>query len=122
MCDQCPLPSVCNAYGKSKVDQYPKRIRRPKTPEYQLAVGVVHKNGCVLITRRKPEGLLGGMWEFPNGKIKKEKSAEAACVKRIREEVNLAVEICEHLTRVRHAYTHLRSPWTYSGAAMSPEG
>ncbi len=108
VCDPCPLASVCNAYGQSKVDQYPKRIRRPKTPEYRLAVGVVYKNGCVLITRRKPDGLLGGLWEFPTGEIKKEKSAEAACVKRVQEEVNLTVEICEHLTRVRHAYTHFK--------------
>ncbi len=107
-CEQCPLPTACSAYQQKKADRYPKRISRPKTPQYHLAVGVVYKNGRVLITQRKPKGLLGGLWEFPGGEINEKETAEAACVKRIKEEVNLTVDIEEHLARVRHAYTHFK--------------
>jgi A/G-specific adenine glycosylase len=69
---------------------------------------VVFKNGRVLITRRKPEGLLGGLWEFPGGKLKKGEKAEAACIREIKEEVNLSVKIEAHLCRVKHAYTHFK--------------
>jgi A/G-specific adenine glycosylase len=107
-CDACPLPSVCSAYQQNRVDQYPKRIRRSKTPEYRMVVGIVHKNGRLLITQRKPDGLLGGLWEFPGGRIIEEKTVEEACVKRVKEAVNLTVEVQEHLIRVRHAYTHFK--------------
>lgn len=108
LCRQCPLASVCIALQQNRVDHFPKRIPRPKMPEYRMVVGVVDKNGRVLITRRKPDGLLGGLWEFPGGEIEPEKTAEAACVERIREAVNLTVEIRRHLTCVRHAYTHFK--------------
>jgi len=71
-------------------------------------VGVVQRNGDILITRRKPTGLLGGLWEFPGGKIRENESALQACQREIREELNIEVNVLEPLTRVKHAYTHFR--------------
>jgi A/G-specific adenine glycosylase len=108
LCPACPLQADCTAYQTDRVAQFPRSIKRQPTPEYRIAVGVIFKKDRVLITRRKPEGLLGGLWEFPGGKIRPRESAEAACLREIKEEVNLAVGIDTHLTRVRHAYTHFR--------------
>jgi A/G-specific adenine glycosylase len=69
---------------------------------------VVIKGDRILITQRKPDGLLGGLWEFPGGKIKKGEKAEAACVREIKEEVNLKIKVLNHLARVKHAYTHFK--------------
>jgi A/G-specific adenine glycosylase len=107
-CDACPLNQLCRAYQTRQVALFPKRIKREPTPQYHIAVGVVFKNDRVLITQRSPEGLLGGLWEFPGGKIKDGESARAACIREIKEEVNLQVEISRHLTQVRHAYTHFK--------------
>ena len=107
-CGRCPLQRFCRAYQYHTIDKYPKRIKKPPIPEYHIAVGVVFKNSHVLITRRKPEGLLGGLWEFPGGKVGNGESAEAACVREIREEVNISVEVNSFLTRVKHAYTHFK--------------
>jgi A/G-specific adenine glycosylase len=71
-------------------------------------VGVVQKEGKILITRRKSDGLLGGLWEFPGGKIEKTESAKLACQREIREEVNLAVMPTQKLTTIKHAYSHFR--------------
>lgn len=108
MCASCPLKMECRAYRSDRIAEFPRRIKRPATPEYHIAVGVVFKNGRILITRRKPEGLLGGLWEFPGGKVRPHESAEAACIREIKEEVNLAIGIDSHLSRVRHAYTHFK--------------
>ena len=107
-CFRCPLQSFCRACRKQKVDAYPKRLKAKATPEYHIAVGIVHKRGRVLITRRKPEGLLGGLWEFPGGKVRKNETAETACAREIKEEVNLIVTVSDYLTRVKHAYTHFK--------------
>jgi len=61
-----------------------------------------------LITQRKLDGLLGGLWEFPGGNKEPGETAEQACVRVMREETGLSVEITAHLTQVKHAYTHFR--------------
>jgi A/G-specific adenine glycosylase len=108
LCQPCPLKGMCMAYRTGRVSDYPKRIKKTASPQYKIATGVVFKDQRVLITHRKPEGLLGGLWEFPGGKIKNGETAETACIREIKEEVNLVVEVNSHLCRIRHAYTHFR--------------
>jgi A/G-specific adenine glycosylase len=107
-CSDCPVSSRCIARLSDRVADYPAKIRRLPSPLYYIAVGVVKKGGRLLITQRKPEGLLGGLWEFPGGKIREEETSRSACIREIKEEVNLDVEIDSYLTRVKHAYTHFK--------------
>jgi A/G-specific adenine glycosylase len=107
-CSECPVNRQCRAFMDNQLDKFPRREKRKPVPQYHIAVGVVQYNGKLLITRRKAEGLLGGLWEFPGGKVKKGESAEAACLREIKEEVNLDVGVGDHLARVRHAYTHFK--------------
>ncbi|MFH2090765.1 MAG: A/G-specific adenine glycosylase [Pseudomonadota bacterium] len=107
-CFQCPVSIFCKAFKTSGVDQFPKRDASKKTPLIHIAAGIVNKNGRLLITQRKPEGLLGGLWEFPGGKLEKNETAESACVREIKEETNIKVKIDTHLTTVHHAYTHFK--------------
>ncbi|MGD9106246.1 MAG: A/G-specific adenine glycosylase [Desulfobacterales bacterium] len=107
-CGICPVQIFCRAYQFQTVNEYPKRIKNRPRPDYHIAVGVVFKNTHLLITRRKLDGLLGGLWEFPGGKVRNGESAETACVREIREEVNISVEVSSFLTRVKHAYTHFK--------------
>ena len=83
-------------------------IQSKPTPEYHVVVGIIYKGEHGLITQRKAEGLLGGLWEFPGSKVKAGDTAKVACAREIQEEVNLCVESVEFLTRVRHAYTHFK--------------
>ena len=108
LCDHCPLEKICCAFRRGQVAEFPKKNPKKSIPLYYIAVGVVYKNDRVLITQRKPEGLLGGLWEFPGGKIKKGEGAHQACVREIKEEVNLVVDIESSVTRVKHAYTHFK--------------
>ena len=107
-CNDCPVDSLCHANQTGNVDEFPRRIKTPKTPLHHIAVGVVYKNNHMLITRRKFEGLLGGLWEFPGGKVGKHETPESACVREIKEEVNLSVAVTGHIAQVKHAYTHFK--------------
>ena len=107
-CHECPIQPWCRAYHGGQILEFPRKVKKQAAPQYRIAVGVVYKNGRVLITRRQPNGLLGGLWEFPGGKIKKGEKAEAACVREIKEEVNLTVKVDQHLCLVTHAYTHFK--------------
>lgn len=108
LCVVCPVNEFCEAFRMARQDEFPVRVKSKPTPEYHIAVGVIYKEDCVLITQRKAEGLLGGLWEFPGGKVKPGETAEAACIREIQEEVGLSVETVNFLTRVNHAYSHFK--------------
>jgi len=108
LCSTCPIQRMCRAYQSGRIGEYPKKLKKSPSPQYNIAVGVVFKNGRVLITRRKSEGLLGGLWEFPGGKIKNNEKSEEACIREIKEEANLLVRVDSLLSRIKHSYTHFK--------------
>ncbi|RMH68571.1 MAG: A/G-specific adenine glycosylase [Gemmatimonadetes bacterium] len=107
-CLICPVRAHCAAAQSARQMEFPKRKPLRRTPTYHIAVGVVQKADKILITQRKPDGLLGGLWEFPGGKVKKGETAEAACRREIQEETELIVDVQHHLATVKHAYSHFR--------------
>jgi A/G-specific adenine glycosylase len=107
-CPGCPVGADCAARAQGRVADLPVRVRKKPVPEYHVAVGVVEDGDRVLITRRPQSGLLGGLWEFPGGKVQSGETAAEACRREIAEEVNLDVEVGEFVGRVRHAYTHFK--------------
>jgi A/G-specific adenine glycosylase len=108
LCAKCPVKQFCTAFQSNLTHKYPVRKKRKPVPQYRAAIGVVSKNGKVLITKRKEAGLLGGLWEFPGGKIHDDETAQQACIREIKEEVNLKIEVLDYLTQVKHAYTHFK--------------
>lgn len=108
VCSDCPVGAFCQAFQMNRQDQIPRITRTRPLPEHHIVAGIVYKSSHMLITRRKPRGLLGGLWEFPGGKVKRGETGEQACIREIREEVNLSIEIIGFLTRVKHAYTHFK--------------
>lgn len=108
LCSTCPLMKICRAFENRRVMEYPVRIQARPVPTRHVAVGVVYRKGRVLITRRKPEGLLGGLWEFPGGKIRKKEDPRQACIRELKEEVGLTVKIDAPIAHIRHAYTHFK--------------
>jgi 8-oxo-dGTP diphosphatase len=62
----------------------------------------------ILIDRRRPEGVMGGLWEFPGGKIEAGETVEECIKREIYEELGIAIEVAEHLITIDHTYTHLR--------------
>lgn len=107
-CLVCPVHQFCKAFHTARQDQFPHRIKKKKIPEHNMVSGVIYKGSDVLIVQRPLEGLLGGLWEFPNGQIGENESAEEACVRHIADVVNLSVTNLKSLTRVKHAFTHFK--------------
>lgn len=105
-CSECPLCASCYAYRRDLQGQLPgRRPRRPK-PRYRVVVAVIRRGEKVLIDKRRPDQLLGGLWEFPGGRVEEGESDEAAVVREIIEEIGIRIRPLELLTQVRHAYSH----------------
>jgi A/G-specific adenine glycosylase len=64
-CGRCPVRSECRAHLADRVDEIPKRIRRPAPERVRRAALVVERGSRVLLTRRDTGRLLRGLWEFP---------------------------------------------------------
>ena len=107
-CGVCPLAVSCLAKAHGEQDRLPVRTKRKPTPHYDVAVGVIRRGTRLLIDRRKPEGLLGGLWEFPGGKRKENESLERCLTREVREELGIRVKVLRPLMSVPHAYTHFR--------------
>lgn len=65
-CDRCPLSAFCAAYAAGTQEERPAPPKRKAVPSGTFAVAVVvDPDGRALFVRRPPDGLLGGMWAFP---------------------------------------------------------
>jgi 8-oxo-dGTP diphosphatase len=77
-----------------------------------VAAGLVFREGRLLITQRRPDDHLGGLWEFPGGKREPGESFEACLRRELIEELGLEVEPGELVESITHSYpektVHLR--------------
>jgi len=107
-CHACPVSSMCQAYAAGDMLDYPVKPRKAPIPHYNIVIGLIQKSGEVLIQKRPANGLLGGLWEFPGGKIKVGESEGDALLREIKEETGLDVNIGEKIGSISHAYTHFK--------------
>jgi len=105
-CTACPVSKFCNALVNNFVDKYPVKTKPNKKPHYNIAVGIVWNKGKILISKRRERGLLGGLWEFPGGKIEAGEGAENCIIREIKEELGVHVKPATFLKQIKHAYTH----------------
>jgi A/G-specific adenine glycosylase len=106
-CEVCPLARGCAAYARyPDPGVLPRRRVRAVRPVITAAIVVVEHAGTWLVQRRPTNGLLGGMWEFPGGKVESGETPEMAAVRELREEVGIRADYLEPIGTVRHTYSH----------------
>ena len=65
-CDACPVNGDCLAYLSGTADQFPARRPKLKIKEKHLHMLIMaNKTGQVLLERRPPAGIWGGLWSLP---------------------------------------------------------
>jgi mutator protein MutT len=74
-------------------------------PHKRIGVAAIwNQAGQILIDRRKVGGTMGGLWEFPGGKIEPGETVEACIVREIREELAIEITVGEQLISIEHTY------------------
>jgi A/G-specific adenine glycosylase len=111
-CADCPIATNCLAHARGLQGSLPTRVRAKPTPHIDIVVGVILRRTAgrwkLLIARRPESAMLGGLWEFPGGKLQSGETHEQALVREIREEVGLDVAVLGPLCTVKHAYSHFK--------------
>ena len=80
--------------------------KRKKIPHYHVAACVIRKGHRVLISQRRQDQMLGGLWEFPGGKKHRNETIEAAAVRELKEEAGIDIRVEKEIMIVKHAYSH----------------
>ncbi len=108
-CLICPWRSPCAAYNQNVQLEIPMTETRAPLPHKQIGVAVVwNESGQILIDRRPQKGLLGGLWEFPGGKIEPGEAVEDCIRRELQEELAIDVEVGDRLITIDHTYTHFK--------------
>lgn len=103
-CDRCPWNKSCEARKAGDPETLPVKAPKKQKPTRKgAAFWAVRKDGAVLIRKRPPKGLLGGMMEVPS----------TQWVEETREEATLLTEAPlakpkwkKRVGQVRHTFTH----------------
>jgi A/G-specific adenine glycosylase len=108
-CFECPLRDLCKGRALGNPERFPEKILKKRIPHLEAICAVVQQNGKVLLRQRPPEGLLGGLWEFPNWPIKEKKDPNLKHLKHQgRTEIGLRVKGKELIGSFHQTFSHFK--------------
>ena len=74
-------------------------------PEIQVACALIWRNEQILLSKRRKDNHLGGLWEFPGGKFESGEEPTACLSRELKEELGITV---------RDASFMFQIPWIYA--------
>lgn len=102
-CDDCPLNADCLALAEGRVGELPQPRPRKATPIRETVFVIVRdRRKRVLLERRPPAGVWGGLWSFPE--CRPGTDVAHWC----RQNLGLAVQPAQELDALRHTFSHFR--------------
>lgn len=69
-----------------------------------VAAIIINEAGEILIAQRKANKSMGGLWEFPGGKIETGETPEDSLIREIKEEMNIDIEVQQYFGENIHNY------------------
>ena len=106
-CPACPMAPVCRAHKAGTAATLPVKKPAKPVPHREVTAGlIVNRRNEFLVTKRRSNALLGGLWEFPGGTREPGESLEACLARELHEELAIRVRVGPRLLTVDHAFSH----------------
>ena len=99
-CGRCPVAATCVALSEDRVAELPASRKRKPVPTRNATWLVLLHRGQVLLERRPPSGLWGGLWTFPEPM-----GAPAGYCRR---ELGCTIAPPRKLPPMEHGFTHFK--------------
>jgi A/G-specific adenine glycosylase len=118
-CGLCPWQEACRAARAGIAEDLPRRADKAVRPRRRgVAFWVVDGQGAVLLRRRPPRGLLGGMMEIPSTEWAADPPTDAA----IAAAQPVTAEWRDLEGQVRHVFTHFELTLAVRAARLAGPG
>lgn len=101
-CVRCPLHASCEAHRQDRTATLPTPKPRKPTPQRQTTMLMLLRGNEILLEKRPPRGIWGGLWSLPEAQADESPQAVAA------QRYGLATEPLPPLAPLSHAFTHFR--------------
>jgi A/G-specific adenine glycosylase len=100
-CTTCPLQSICHAHAAGLTAAIPApKPRRQRPRRSAVLIMAVNPAGDILLERRPPAGIWGGLWSFPE--LESMEAVEAWCC----EQFSAAPLDTQLWPQVSHSFSH----------------
>jgi len=99
-CRRCPVAATCVALREDRVAELPAPRKRKTVPTRTATWLVLLHQGQVLLERRPPKGIWGGLWAFPE--------PMGAPARFCRAELGCAIAPPRKLPPMQHGFTHFK--------------
>ncbi|MCD8125955.1 MAG: A/G-specific adenine glycosylase [Clostridiales bacterium] len=110
-CDRCPWRELCAARREGTIDDLPVKPPKKQRKVEGRTVYLIFREGKVALRRRPDEGLLRGLWEFPNVMDDQEDALA---------QWGMADAATLDGPRARHIFTHIE--WYMQSVQVFPSG
>ena len=101
-CADCPLLDSCAAYKQQRVHQLPTPKPRKAIPEKNTTMLILMRGDEVMLEKRPPTGIWGGLWSFPETDTS-ENLPELAYSR-----FGISTQLTQSLPQLSHAFTHFK--------------
>ena len=109
-CMLCPLVNTCQAYQQQRVSQLPTPKPRKAIPEKYTTMLILRQDDNVMLEKRPPSGIWGGLWSFPEHESSDDSNVDCnndlSAI--ILERFGLTVQPQQSLPELSHAFTHYK--------------
>ncbi|MET0203362.1 MAG: A/G-specific adenine glycosylase [Casimicrobiaceae bacterium] len=99
-CDVCPVAGDCVARNERRIDELPSPRPRRVLPQRAVRVLLFERGGAILLEKRPPLGIWGGLWSLPELALEDDPRAFA------RAHFGADAEPAAALAPIAHGFTH----------------
>ena len=107
-CLLCPVQTFCHAFKAGSTEQVPAKVQRRPLQSITTILAVIQKKDRFLIRKRPVEGLMAGLWEFPNIHLSGDRDMQKELVTGMRKQHHVRITIKQHLSTIKHGYTSFK--------------
>ena len=101
-CPACPVRDDCIAHAQGRTAELPAPRPKKTLPERAVQMLLLVDRGELLLEKRPPHGIWGGLWSLP------ELDPDADPIRHCRERLGVTARTQLALPRLSHGFTHFR--------------
>lgn len=107
-CERCPVGGICDARRGGRAAEIPPARRRAPRRAATIACALAEVEGALVLVRRAPGGLLGGLWDLPALDVSGgARAAEVAALRRaLRARFGAGVAVGARVGETERTLTH----------------